>query len=124
MLLERFYAVSFLAVGISHILQAQMWANFFTALRKTGYAALIIAMFTLPQGLAIVIWHNVWVWDLPVLLTVCGWGMTLKSVNYMVNPRIADRMIDGPGASPRSYVIGGIFALILGGALGYQSFIR
>ncbi len=124
MMLERFFAIAFLAVGLSHIVQAQMWADFFAALRKTSYAALVIAMFTLPQGLTIVVWHNVWVWDLPVLLTVAGWGMTFKSIHYMLNPKFADRMIEGPGASPRNYLVGGIIILILGGALGYQGFIR
>lgn len=124
MMLERFFAIAFLAVALSHIVQPRMWADFFAALRKTGYAGLAIAMFTLPQGLAIVVWHNVWVWDLPVLLTVAGWGMTLKSVNYMLNPKFADRMIEGPGASPRGYIAGGFILLILGGALGYQGFFR
>ncbi len=124
MFLERFYAFAFLAIGLSHIAQARMWAEFFAALNKTGFAALIIAMFTLPQGLAIVIWHNVWVWDLPVVLTVAGWGMTLKSLAYMVDPRIAGRMIGGPGARPQSYVAGGAVALLLGAALAYQGFFR
>ena len=124
MLLERYFAIAFLLVSLSHIVQPRMWTELFAALRKTGHAAVAIAMFTLPQGVVIIIWHNVWVWDLPVVLTIAGWGMTLKSANYLMSPKIADRMIEGPGSSPRNYVAGGIIGLIIGGVLAYQGFMR
>jgi len=42
MFLEQFYAIAFLVISVSHIVQARMWVEFFAMLRKTGYAALII----------------------------------------------------------------------------------
>jgi hypothetical protein len=121
-MLERYFAVAFVLVSLSHIVQPRMWVELFAALRKTGHAAVVIAMFTLPNGLAIVIWHNVWAWDLSVVLTVAGWGMSLKSANYLLNPKVADRMIDGPGSSPKSYVAGGAIGLAIGCVLAYQGF--
>ena len=107
---------------MSHIVQPKMWADFFAALGKTGFAGFAIALFTLPQGLALVIWHNVWAWDLSVIFTVFGWGMTFKSVNYFLNPKIADRMIRGPGASPKSYFAAGAIMLVLAALMTYQAF--
>ncbi len=122
--IERYFAVAFVIIAVSHIVQPQAWVDFFANMRKTGLAGFIIAMYTLPQGLALVIWHNVWAWDWAVVFTICGWGMTIKSVKYLLYPKLADRMIDGPGSKPRAYVAGGVIMLFIGAAMVYVAFIR
>ena len=78
----RFFSVSLLVVGLSHAVQPKLWRDFFLMLKGTGVAGIIIAMFTFPVGLMIVVGHNVWVFDAPVIITISGWGMTIKSLIY------------------------------------------
>jgi len=60
LLIERFFAIAFLVIGASHALQPRRWSVFFQELRKTGHAGFVIALFTLPSGLVIVLGHNEW----------------------------------------------------------------
>ena len=122
--IERYFAITLLAVGLSHIALARQWRDFFLLLKGTGVAGIIIAMFTFPLGLLIVIGHNVWVFDLPVIVTVCGWGMTLKSLTYALIPGQAERMIPTGENAPRKYAAAGCVALAIGALLLYHSFFR
>ena len=122
--IERYFAFSLLAVGLSHIALARQWRDFFLLLKRTGVAGIIIAMYTFPLGLLIVLGHNIWVLDLPVIVTVCGWGMTLKSTSYALFPGQAERMIPSGANAHRKYRAGGFVALAIGALLLYHSFFR
>ena len=122
--IERYFAISMLAVGLSHIAMARQWRDFFLRLRETGVAGIIITMYTFPLGLLIVLGHNIWVFDLPVIVTVCGWGMMLKSASYALIPGQAERMIPEGANAHRKYAAGGCVALAIGALLLYHSFFR
>jgi hypothetical protein len=91
--IDAYVAPMLLIVCLSHFAQPKLWAEFFRALTRTGVAPLIIGMYTLPIGLLIVVGHNQWAWDWPVLVTIAGWGMTVKSVLYMLVPGVSERML-------------------------------
>ena len=122
--IERYFAISIVAVGLSHIALARQWRDFFLLIKGTGVAGIIIAMFTFPVGLLIVLGHNIWVLDIPVIVTVCGWGMTLKSASYALIPGQAERVIPAGDGAHRKYFAGGFVALAIGALLLYHSFFR
>jgi len=122
--IERYFAITMFAVGLSHIALARQWRDFFLLLNRTGVAGIIIAMFTFPLGLAVVLGHNIWVFDVPVIVTVCGWGMTLKSATYALIPGQAERMIPTGANAHRKYRAAGWVALAIGALLLYHSFFR
>ena len=106
-LIARFVSVSLFLIGLSHLIQPRFWRDCFIKIKETGAAGIIIAMYTLPQGLLIVLAHNIWVLDVPVIITICGWGMTLKSIIYALVPNRAEAVIpEGPNAH-RKYALGG-----------------
>jgi hypothetical protein len=120
----RFFSVSLLAVGVSHLIQPRLWRDFFILIKRTGVAGIIIAMYTLPQGLLIILSHNVWVWDVPVIITISGWGMTIKSLLYAFVPRMAERAIPEEESAYRKYAIGGALIIPVSLLLVYHSFFR
>ena len=122
--IERYFAISLLAVGLSHIALARQWRDFFLLLKGTGVAGIMLAMYPFPLGLLIVLGHNIWVLDLPVIVTVCGWGMTLKSASYAFLPGQAERMIPAGANAHLKYRAGGFVALAIGALLLYHSFFR
>jgi len=71
-------------------------------MKRTGFAPLIIGMYTLPTGLVILLGHNIWAWDWPVVVTIAGWGMTIKATLYLIFPALPNRMAGekGSGAVP------------------------
>ncbi len=91
---QAYFAILITITGLSHVAQPRMWTEFFLAMKRTGFAPIIIPLYTLPLGVLLIVTHNKWVWDWPVFVTICGWGMTLKCVLYWVFPTIPNRMID------------------------------
>jgi hypothetical protein len=123
-LIARFFSVSLFLVGLSHVVQPRLWRDFFIKIKETGVAGIIIVMYTLPQGLLIVLGHNIWVWDIPVVITICGWGMTVKSITYAILPRRADSLIPtGPNAH-RKYAWGGAVMIPVSVLLIWHSFFK
>ncbi len=123
-LIARFFSVSLFLVGVSHLAQPALWRDFFIKVKATGVAGIIIAMYTLPQGLLIVLGHNLWTWDIPIIITICGWGMTIKSIIYALVPGRAEAVIpEGPNAH-RKYVWGAALMIPLSLLLLWHSFFR
>ena len=123
-LIARFFSVSLCLVAVSHLVQPRLWRDFFTKIKGTGVAGIIIAMYTLPQGLLIVLGHNIWVLDIQVIITFCGWGMTIKSITYAILPERADAVIpEGPNAH-RKYAWGGALMIPVSLLLIWHSFCR
>src|SRR5919112_1076938 len=92
--IDAYFALSLITGGPPPAPQPRLWAEFFNAMKRTGYAPLIIGMCTLPTGLVILLGHNVWAWDWPVFVTIAGWGMVIKATIYMLFPAASIRMID------------------------------
>jgi hypothetical protein len=82
--IAKIFSVAILIYGFSHFLQAKRWAKFLSILLQIEQDPFIIGSLTLPLGLFIVIGHNIWVLDFPVIITVCGWGMVVKSCAYLL----------------------------------------
>jgi len=122
--IARFFSMSLLVIGLSHAIQPKLWRDFFILIKKSGVAGIIIGMFTLPVGLMIIAGHNIWVFDLPVIITICGWGMTLKSLNYMLLTGSAERMIPDDSNAHRKYFWGGLGIIPLSLLLIWDSFFR
>jgi len=123
-LIARFFSVSLFLVGVSHLAQPRLWRDFFIKIKETGVAGIIIAMYTLPQGLLIILGHNIWVLDIPVIITICGWGMTIKSVTYAVLPGRAESVIPSGADAHRKYAWGGALMIPVSLLLIWHSFFR
>jgi len=122
--IARFFSLSLLAIGLSHAIQPKPWRDFFTLIKKSGVAGIIITMYTLPVGLLIIAGHNIWVFDVPVIITICGWGMTIKSMIYALIPGRADRMIPDDNNAHRKYTWAGVCIIPLSLLLIWHSFFR
>jgi uncharacterized protein YjeT (DUF2065 family) len=120
-IVERIFAPAFVLMGLSHLLQPQLWVRFFEAVKQTGLAAAIIPLYTLPFGLVLIVGHNVWSWDWPLALTIAGWGMVIKSAAYLLVPALAERSLEKMAKSSRSYQIVGGIAAFFGALLTWQS---
>jgi hypothetical protein len=60
---------------------------------KGEVGVLVRAFLTLWFGSIIVAFHNVCSWDVPVILTVFGWGQVLKGAIYFIFPSYGLKMI-------------------------------
>jgi hypothetical protein len=90
---EVLAVILFGVLGLSHILQPRAWAEFFILLRGKRQAGVFVDGFlNLPLAAIIIAFHSVWS-GLPLVLTVVGWCLLLKSVIRLCAPKLALRMM-------------------------------
>ena len=85
---EIFAALTYFALGLSHIAQPRAWAELFLLLKSQGKAgAFVDGFINLLLGAIIVSFHNVW-HGLAMVVTIIGWGQVIKGLRIMVFPQI------------------------------------
>jgi hypothetical protein len=90
---EVLFVILFGILGLSHLLQPKAWADFFILLRGKGEAgAFVDGFLNLPMGGIIVGFHNTWS-GIPLVLTLVGWCLLVKSLIRFWAPRLALRMM-------------------------------
>ena len=81
--------ILFGVIGLSHFLQPRVWAEFFILLRGKGEAgAFVDGLVNLPVAGFIIAFHNEWS-GIPVVLTLVGWGLLIKSLIRFCLPKLA-----------------------------------
>ncbi len=123
--IEILAAIAFFTTGVSHLVQPRVWARFFVQLaRQREVGSFIIALYTLPMGVLIVAFHNVWSgW--PTVLTVFGWAFCLKSFIYFVVPQVGLAAISRIREEKAGkFVVAGLMMISLGGACAYWAGVR
>jgi hypothetical protein len=90
---EILAVIFFGTIGLSHVVQPRAWAEFFILLRGKGESGAFIEGFlNLPLGALIVGFHNIWS-GIPVVLTLVGWGLLLKSLIRFCAPKQGLRLM-------------------------------
>jgi hypothetical protein len=111
---EWFVAVTALAVGASHLLRPDDWAEAFRQLHRSGrpgaFANGILSLFS---GAAIVAGHGSWAWP-GAVLTGFGWLLVAKGVACLLAPDKALRSMARGAGSRRGFVVAGAICLALG----------
>ena len=120
---QLFAAISFLVIGLSHLLQSKGWVAFYQALAARGTPGAFLEGFLLLNfGAFIAAFHNVW--DGPELvLTLIGWSQVLKGAGRFVAPQVGLRAMQRLTLERAWYFqLGGVFALLLSGFLWWLRF--
>ena len=106
--------------GLSHILQPKAWADFFILLRGKGEAgAFVDGLVNLPLAAVIIGFHNIWS-GIPVVLTLVGWGLLIKSLIRFCAPKLGLRVMARVSVERAwEFQVAGAGLLALGGLLAY-----
>lgn len=110
--------ICFFITGVSHIFQSRVWAQFFIDMHGKGeVGSFQMALLHFPLGVLIVSFHDLW-HGWPIVLTLIGWGLVLKSFIYFVFPRHGVRMM-ARVSMERSweFIVAGIFSVGISGLL-------
>lgn len=110
-----FFSFVFALVGVSHFVCPREWEAFFRDLGEKSYAGLVIAIFSLPIGMLILSFHNNWALDFPLFVTLAGWGLTLKSLVYLLYPELPSKKLLKRKKLARDIRIVGFFMMLFGG---------
>lgn len=106
--------------GLSHLVQPKAWAEFFILLRGKGkVGAFVDGFLNLPLAGVIIGFHNVWS-GIPVVLTLVGWALLIKSLLRFCVPK-QGLMMMARVSIERSweFQVAGAFLVVLAGLLSY-----
>lgn len=123
LLAEQFVAITFVLMGLSHVLAPRRWSEFFVALFASGAGPLGVAIVTLPPAALLVLTHNRWSPDLGLVATMYGWAALLKSAFYLLLPGVAERLVRARGAQPKHFVFAGALLVVLGLLVAWPAFV-
>ena len=123
--IQKLAIVAFFVIGLSHIFQPRVWAQFFIDLRSKGdIGSFINAFIHFPLGALIVAFHNVWQ-GIPVILTVMGYGWVLKSLIYFLFPSFGLKSMSRVSLEKSwEFTIPGILLVVIGGLLLFSVITR
>lgn len=126
LLIEQVVAVGLLVIGLSHWFRAQLWADLFEDWRRNRFLPLYLGWLYLQLGTVIAFGHNVWAWDVVVIVTLLGWAWTIKGALYLLWPNLLARMAErgmAPGQHPeRKFALVGRFMTVVGALLVWRGF--
>ncbi len=110
--------ICFFITGVSHIVQPRVWAQFFIDMYSKGeIGSFQNALLHFPLGVLIVSFHNLW-HGLPIVLTLIGWGLVLKSFIYFVFPKHGVRMMARVSIERSwEFIVAGVFSVGISGLL-------
>ena len=121
--IQVFAAVSFLVIGVSHLVQSRAWVTFYQDLAARGTTGAFLEGFVILNfGAIVVAFHNVWHGPATVL-TVIGWAHLLKGAGRFIAPQIGLRVIQRINQDRAwQFQAGGLLALMLSGFLFWVRF--
>jgi|GEM_PF-662174 hypothetical protein len=128
LLIEQVVSVGLLVIGLSYCVRAREWLGCFVEWRRNPSFPLYLGWLYLQVGSVIAFGHNVWRWDLVVIITAMGWLWTLKGVVYLLRPSvlgtILDKMMPAVNHPERKMAAVGAFMAVVGALLVWRVFIR
>jgi uncharacterized membrane protein len=113
----------FLIVGIGLLLNGDRYRAVVDEVMSSHTLLYVFGAIALTGGLAIVLTHNVWVWDWPVIITIVGWLMIVRGSLRIIFPRqvedLARKMVAGWS---EILLISGVLVITLGAFLCWKGF--
>lgn len=123
LVVQKLCAILFLVLGLSYVLNTDHWLKYAGTVLKNHVAMIPMALIMLITGLFIVLQHNVWIGDWPVIITVFGWMFMVGGMMFLVFPKTVALFADmGDSELKRYILIGGVVTSVLSVVLVYKFF--
>ena len=120
--IQKLVAISYLVIGLSHIIQPRVWTKFFIMFRDKGeVGSFLSGLLHFPLGVLIVSFHNVW-HGIPLIVTIMGWGLVVKGLIYLTYPKHGMRVLARVSLERSwEFVVAGVIAVALSGVIIYPT---
>ena len=113
----------FVIVGIGLLLNGDRYRAVVDEVMSSYTLLYIFGAIALTGGLAIVLTHNVWVWDWPVIITIVGWLMIVRGSLRILIPQQVEALARKMVARWSEFLlISGVLVITLGAFLCWKGF--
>ena len=113
-----------LLMGAGMIVNAKAYRPVLEEIVRNRAIMFLAGIISFPAGLAVVLTHNVWVADWPVIITVMGWLTAIAGALRLVAPHQAIKFGRGAYEAPNGILFGAIFWTLLGVVLCFFGYFK
>lgn len=118
-LVAKIAAIAYFSAGVGVLGGQVKLSRLIDSFAKSSGLTMVTGMMSVIIGMLIVVNHNIWVQDWPVLVTIIGWGALIKGFLYLAFPTTL--MSFRPMFKNEQGW--GLFMIVLGAVFGYFGFI-
>ena len=115
--LARLIGPLMLAVGIGIFVNGAVYRMLADEFLRSRALIYLSGLLTMTAGLAIVLTHNVWRPDWPVIITILGWLSLIAGAFRIIAPQGTERIGRQVLKNKHALTIGGVVWLVLGAIL-------
>jgi len=119
-LVARIAAITYLAVSLALFRGELKGEELVESFERSTGLRLITGIFALILGALLIQYHNFWVMNWTVLVTVIGWASVVKGVLYIAIPRGMFKFTKRMMINEKSW---GVVSLFIGLLFGYFGFV-
>lgn len=120
-LVAKIAALGYLAMGIGFLSGKVSYDKMIKSIEDSPGLSMCFGLFSLIIGMLILESHNTWNKDWTVLVTIIGWGATIKGILFLACPQFMFKFKSCPICKCNKMM--GVIVIILGLVLGYFGFI-
>jgi tellurite resistance protein TehA-like permease len=118
--MARIIALIYIPLGVAMITGQIKGKDMVTSYEKSPVITLFVGIFAVIAGTFLVTYHNIWVKDWPVLITLLGWVAVIEGVVFIAFPKpflkVSKKM-------SKNEKVWSYFALAFGLLFGYFGFL-
>jgi hypothetical protein len=91
-LLAKFIGPYITVIGISLLFNTKVYQKIMEDFFKNAALVYVTGLITFVAGLAIVLFHNLWVLDWRIIITLLGWNVLIKGAWLIISPDTSAKM--------------------------------
>lgn len=120
--LARLFSLYFIVLGIALVFNKAHYRRTIEEVLRDDSLLFFMAIITLIMGILLVFFHNMWVSDWRVIITLLAWLVFIKGIVRLWFPRLIRKMAKMFSGNGLYYVVAII--MVLGLYLGCKGFIQ
>ncbi len=114
--------IIYLAVGIGIIINPDFYKKMIAHFTENSSAIYLGGLASLVIGFLLVSFHNIWVTDWPVIITILGWAALIKGLFLLVLPKASIKISNAFKEMKKLMNIWSTIVIILGALLCWLGF--
>ncbi len=113
MILEKFYGLWFLIIGLSLLTASREWKKLLTSWMKNPEQLKMFAIIMLPLGLFTILLHNIWS-GISIVVTLVGWIMSLELALFTCFPNAFTKIASHVIHNKKLFCLSSILYILVG----------